>query len=207
MGYFPFFMDLADEPGLIVGGGKVAARKLEKLLPYGPRLTVIAPDLEPSVREAKGVTLLERPYCPEDLEADWRFVIAATDCRAVNREIALRCGERRILVDVADGGEEGSFLFPALVKRGRLSVGISTGGASPTAAAYVKEQVAQVLPERFEEILDYLETLRERLKQEEADPTCRSALLAAAFRACAAAGRPLETAELATLREKKGVTP
>ena len=137
MGCFPFFVDLAGEPGLIVGGGKVAARKIQKLLPYGPRLTVIAPETGAAVRETEGLILLERPYRPEDLDGDWRFVIAATDCRAVNREIALRCRERRILVDVADGGEEGSFLFPALVKRGRLSVGVSTGGASPTAAASV----------------------------------------------------------------------
>ena len=85
MGYFPFFMEIADKKGVIVGGGKVAARKVEKLLPFGPNLMVIAPQIDECIRnqerqqrEAGEVLLLlkERAFCMEDLE-DADFVIAA----------------------------------------------------------------------------------------------------------------------------------
>lgn len=206
MACFPFFVELDGRPGLIVGGGGVAARKLEKLLPYGPRLTVIAPRIREDIRAAAGVTLVERAFREEDLEGDWLFVIAATDCRAVNREIALSCRMRRVPVDVADAGGEGTFLFPALVKRGGLSIGVSTGGASPGASAYVRERIDRAIPEGFEEILAYLEALRGQLRGQEPDRERRAGLLEAVFRACLAAGRPLAEGELKKLREKGGWT-
>ena len=67
MSYFPFFMEMEGRPGLIVGGGTVACRKVEKLLPYGPRLTVVAPENAPEIAAVKGLTLLRRPFRPEDL--------------------------------------------------------------------------------------------------------------------------------------------
>ena len=68
MAYFPFFVDLNGKTGLIVGGGAVALRKARKLLPYGPRLTVVAPALRPEFQELEGVALLRRPFEEADLE-------------------------------------------------------------------------------------------------------------------------------------------
>ena len=163
MSYFPFFMEMEGRPGLIVGGGTVACRKVEKLLPYGPRLTVVAPEIAPEIAAVKGLTLLRRPFRPEDLEG-MAFVISAAP--PVNRQVAELCRERHLPVNVVDDRELCSFLFPALVKRGSLSVGISTGGASPTAAIYLKEQIAALLPENFEELLAFLDSLRPMLKVE-----------------------------------------
>ena len=163
MSYFPFFMEMEGRPGLIVGGGVVACRKVEKLLPYGPRLTVVAPEIAPEIAAVNGLTLLRRPFRPEDLEG-MVFVISAAP--PVNRQVAELCHERHLPVNVVDDRELCSFLFPALVKRGSLSVGISTGGASPTAAIYLKEQIAALLPENFEELLAFLDSLRPALKAE-----------------------------------------
>ena len=69
MGYFPFFIDIAGADGLVVGGGSVALRKVEKLLPYAPRLTVVAPDIRPELEEIPGLTILRRAAQPQDLEA------------------------------------------------------------------------------------------------------------------------------------------
>ena len=137
MGYFPFFVDLEGQPGLIVGGGTVALRKADKLLPYGPHLTVVSPHILPELERIPGLTLSRREFSPADLDG-MLFAIAATDDRGLNRRIAELCRERHIPVNAVDDREACSFLFPALVKRGDLSVGISTGGASPTAAIWLK---------------------------------------------------------------------
>jgi siroheme synthase-like protein len=193
MGYFPFFMDLAGKKGLIVGGGAVAARKAEKLLPFGPRLTVAAPELCPALEGLSGVTLLRRPFAPELLE-DVFFAIAATNCPEVNCQVAQLCRQKNILVDVADDPDQGTFLFPALVQRGTLTAGISTGGASPAAAAYLRKQLERTLPEQFDQILDYLQRVRPAV-QRTVPQEHHSAALSGLFAACMQAGRPLNQEE------------
>lgn len=193
MSYFPFFMEMEGRPGLIVGGGTVACRKVEKLLPYGPRLTVVAPEIAPEIAAVKGLTLLRRPFRPEDLEG-MAFVISAAP--PVNRQVAELCRERHLPVNVVDDRELCTFLFPALVKRGSLSVGISTGGASPTAAIYLKEQIAALLPENFEELLAFLDSLRPMLKAEIPEEARRAKAFSRLFRSCMAAERPLTSQEV-----------
>ena len=193
MAYFPFFVDLEGQRGLIVGGGTVALRKAEKLLPYGPALTVVAP--EPvSELAALPVELTRREFQPEDLDrAD--FVIAATDNEEENHRISALCQGRKIPVNVVDDKEACSFLFPALVRRWNLSVGVSTGGSSPTAAIWLKEQIEGLLPEQTEEILTWLEAQRPLLKERLPDQRARAACFARLFAACLERGRPLTEEE------------
>jgi len=199
MGYFPFFMELSGQKGLIVGGGTVALRKAEKLLPYGPKLTVIAPETVPELLALPDVTVLKRSFAPELLEG-MAFVIAATDDAAVNHEISGLCRERGVPVNVVDDPDACSFLFPALVKRGNLSVGISTAGASPSAAVWLKDEIETLLPERFEEILAFLNDVRPLVKAVVPQER-RSAVFAALFRACMDLQRPLEDVEVRALLE------
>lgn len=194
MGYFPFFIQLQDTPGLLVGGGAVALRKVEKLLPYGPRLTVVAPQLHPELEKLSGVRLERRPFRPEDV-AGMSFVIAAAGDDRLNHEVARLCRERGIPVNVVDDREACSFLFPALVKRGELSVGISTGGSSPTAAIWLKEQIDALLPEGLEDLLAWLEARRPALKARVPEEKVRAKCFAALFSAGLEAGRPLTAEE------------
>lgn len=196
MSYFPFFVELSDKRGLIVGGGTVALRKVQKLLPYGPTLMVVAPEIGEALRTTEGLLLRERRFAQEDL-MDADFVIAATDDHGLNRRVAELCKARRIPVNVADCKEACTFLFPALVKRGELSVGISTGGASPTAAVYCKDRFEELLPENFGEILAYLETARETARETLTEETQRKKWLAGLFADCLRLGRPLTDAALA----------
>ncbi len=194
MAYFPFFMDLSGKRGLVAGGGPVALRKIQKLLPYGPSLTVAAGRISPEIAAIPGLELLRENFSPALLEGRF-FVIAATDSRTLNREIAALCAARGILVNAVDDREACTFLFPALAKRGDLSVGISTGGASPSGAAWVRDRIEGILPERFGELLAFLDERRQAVKDALPDEGARSACLKELFAACLQAGRPLEEAE------------
>lgn len=164
MAYFPFFMELKDRKGLIVGGGTVALRKIQKLLPFGPVLTVIAPEFALELREIPGLILRQRPFDPADVHKNLTFVIAATDDPEENHKIAALCREFGIPVNVVDDPQSCTFLFPALVQEGKLTVGISTAGASPTAAVRLKEEIGSLLPEGYGDTLDFLEEIRPVVK-------------------------------------------
>lgn len=203
MAYFPFFMDIAGQPGLIIGGGTVALRKVEKLLPYGPELTVVSPDFCPELEEMEGIFRIRREFSPQDVE-NRAFVIAASDDRAVNRRAAELCRARGIPVNAVDDREACTFLFPALVRRGELSVGISTGGASPTAAIWLKERIGELLPENFGELLDWLDSLRDRVRREVPEERDRKRVFQALFARCMASGAPCGEEELRALMADAG---
>ena len=198
MAYFPFFIDLDQKPGLVVGGGPVAARKIRTLLPYGPRLTVCTPSVLPELEALPGLTVRKEPFSPELLEGAF-FVIAATDDRELNRRIAGLCRARNLPVNVADPGTESTFLFPSVVRRGPMTIGISTGGTSPTAAHVLKEQIEGLLPGNLEEILLWMDGMREELKGSPLPQPQRSACLSRLFAAALQAGGPLSREEIQPL--------
>ena len=206
MSYFPFFMDIGGADGLIVGGGKVALRKAEKLLPYGPRITAAAPCIDPAFEALEGVCLLRAPFADEMLEGR-AFVIAATDDAALNHRISALCREKKIPVNVVDDREACSFLFPSLVKAGEVSIGISTGGASPSAAIYLKEQIQALLPQGLEEIVAFLDELRPRFKAALPTEKERSRVYKELLSRCLALGRPLDGKELDNYLEEEGIGP
>lgn len=164
MGYFPFFMDIEGKSGLIVGGGEVARRKVLKLLPFAPHLTVVAPMIAKELFENKTITCVQRAFRKEDIRGQM-FVIAASDEADVNREVGRLCREKNIPVNVADEKEACSFLFPALVKEGRLTIGISTEGASPAMAGKIRSSVEASIPSGIGEELERLANIREQVKK------------------------------------------
>ena len=165
MSYFPFFMEIAGKGCLIAGGGSVALRKAEKLLPFGVRIMAVAPMFCEEFRELDGVRRVERPFMPEDLEG-MMFVIGATNDSAVNAEISRLCRERGIPVNIVDDRENCTFFFLALVKRGDFVAGFSSGGNSPLAARYIREKAEESIPLHFEETVALLGAFRERAKRE-----------------------------------------
>lgn len=206
MAWFPFFVELANKRGLIVGGGKVALRKVEKLLPYGPSLRVVATDFRPEFENFPGVELIRQPFSPEWLDGMY-FAIAATDDLEQNHRVAALCQQRGILVNVVDDRDFCTFLFPALVQDGPLSVGISTSGASPSAAVWLKERVNDLLPQEFGALLYWLESIRPAVRAALPEEENLGAAFAQLFAACLERERPLEsqeiTAVLAQLGEKR----
>lgn len=195
MAYFPFFMELSGWAGLIVGGGMVALRKARKLLPYGSRLTVAAPDIRTEFLELDGVALRGQAFEPALLD-EVDFVVAATNDPCLNRRIFQLCRARKIPINSVDDPTSCTFLFPALVKSGNLTVGICSGGASPAAASYFKGQISALLPERLPEMLDWLQALRPEIKAALPDERDRAACFSQLFLACVERGEPLDRGEL-----------
>lgn len=193
--FFPMFVPLEGQRGLVVGGGAVALRKLEKLAPYGASIRVIAPQILPEIEAMPDVEPVRRAFQPSDLHEDWAFVIAATDDPHTNHLIAGQCNQHRIPVNVVDDPAHCSFLFPALVQRGPLSVGVCTGGASPTAAIWLKEQIEAMTPERLEDILLWLHAQRPAIKARIPEEGARAAALRRLFAACMEKGAPLDDEE------------
>ena len=194
MGHFPFFMEIGGKKGVIVGGGRVAARKVEKLLPFGPILTVIAPSIEDCMRTlekrpreqehgAASLLFAERVFCLEDL-AGADFVIAATDEEVLNGRIAEYCQAARIPVNVVDDREKCTFFFPALVKEGALTVGISTDGKSPAAASWLRGKIAGMLPDGLGDTIDLLGQIRPMVMERVTQESDRKRILEKLFLYC-----------------------
>lgn len=163
MSYFPFFADIENRRALVVGGGKVAARKIEKLLPFGPEIVVVSPSVCSEIQAMKGIEIIERKFT-EDLLTGCAFVIAATDDRKVNREISEKCREKNIPVNSVDDLSGCSFVFPAIVKDGEAVVGISTGGKSPAASAWLRRKIEKTVPKGFGEAAETLGAIRSEIK-------------------------------------------
>ena len=178
MAHFPMFVNLKDRKVLVVGGGSVALRKVEKLKKFEAKIRVVAPEI-PVVPE--NVQVSRRRFQVTDLLGNPALVVAATGDRRVNRRIAAWCGLLKIPVNVVDDPRSCTFLFPAVAARGDFSAGICTGGTSPTAAAYFKEKLESQLPGDLEKLLKELGAARERIKEEIPDEKLRAAELRQMF--------------------------
>ena len=165
------------------------------LLPYGTELTAVAPEFCTELEAIEGLTLTRRAFEPGDVEGA-EIVIAATDERDVNRTVSALCRERGIPVNVVDELSECSFVFPALLRRGALSAGVTTAGCSPTAAAWARDRLDEALPEGFEDIVAWLGSLRPELKARIPEQRRRSALFRRLFELAMERGGPLSREEL-----------
>lgn len=179
-------MDIGGQKGLIVGGGKIALHKIQKLLPYGPILTVVAPEISVAMEQItleNDICVIKRSFEKSDLTGIY-FVIAASDQANVNAEIGRLCKERGIFVNVVDNKKECSFLFPSLVKAGNLSIGISTEGTSPDVAAELRSRIASMIPADIDAILTYLGNLRPLAKTYIKDDSKRAFFLKDMAKVC-----------------------
>ena len=161
MTYFPFYCDIEKKKWLLVGGGKVAAGKFSRLIAFTREITVIAPEISDDIKKgaASGVRFFERDFISADLD-DADIVVAATDDKALNAQIAALCREKKIPVNAVDDPENCDFIFPAIIKKGRFTVSVSTNGASPIYAAMLKKQINDLLPEDIDIILEKMAALR-----------------------------------------------
>lgn len=144
---FPIFLKLFGRKVVLVGGGRVAATKLASLVGSGAHLVVIAPKVRPELERA-GISLERREFVPADLDGAW-FVIAASSGE-VNRQVAAAAEERRIFLNAVDDPEAGSAYMGGVLRRGGVTVAISTGGAAPALAGLLREALDSVLPQQLE---------------------------------------------------------
>ncbi|MDP7114995.1 MAG: bifunctional precorrin-2 dehydrogenase/sirohydrochlorin ferrochelatase, partial [Myxococcota bacterium] len=145
---YPISLKLEGRAVAVVGGGRVGAQKLASLLSCGARVTVIAPRVvaEVAERAEQGeIDWIVRPFEPEDLD-HVMLAVAATGDVDVNREVVAAAHERRLLVNAVDDPERCDFYLPAVVRRGPLTVSVSTAGASPALARDLAREIGGRLP-------------------------------------------------------------
>ena len=156
---YPIFLDLEGKRCVVVGGGAVANRKARKLLQARAKVAVISPEIAPEL-ESVAVEVHRRPYREGDLEGA-SLAFAATDVREVNAAVAREGRELGVLVNVADEPSEGDFALPSTLRRGRLQVAVSTGGASPTLAARIRHELEGLFGAEWAGVVEELGRARE----------------------------------------------
>ncbi len=160
---YPVFLDLRGRPVLVVGGGRVAQRKVEGLLAARARVTVVAPRVEPRIRawaRQGRIRWQARGFEPGDLLGTELAFIATSD-PDVNRTAAAEAARRGVWANVADDPAACRFLVPAVLRRGRLTVAVGTQGASPELAAWVRDRIDRVLPGCLGELVELARRVRE----------------------------------------------
>ena len=165
MSGYPGLLDLTDVPVLVVGGGEVAARKVEGLLAGGGTPDVLAPevtDVMAGLLATFGLVHRRARFADGDTEG-YRIVFAATDDREVNAHIAGEALQRGIWVNVADDPEASSFHVPAVLRQGDAVVAASTGGAAPLLAAALRNRLAEVVTPGLGRTVARLHSLREEV--------------------------------------------
>jgi precorrin-2 dehydrogenase/sirohydrochlorin ferrochelatase len=165
MAYFPIFVDLENKNVLVVGAGEVALRKIEKLMPFNPEITVVAKEVKRQeifdLYKEKKIKLFERDFKKEDIQ-NKDIVIVAVDDLDLQKEIFQLCTEKNIPVNSVDSLDYCSFIFPAYIKKGDIVIGISTSGKAPALSSALKEIINSALPENVEEIKEILEEIRKK---------------------------------------------
>lgn len=166
MRYFPVMLDVARALVLVVGGGPVGTRKVTQLREAGARVRVVTlealPELHRLAEADPDVDLHLRAYQESDLDGV-RLVFTAIPDRAVDREIFRAASERGLWVNAADVPELCSFLLAARLERGPLQVSVSTGGASPTLAVRVRDEIESVIGPEYGRAAEVLGALRQQL--------------------------------------------
>ena len=176
--YYPMMVDLAGRRCLVVGGGRVAERKIALLQECGAEVEVVSPATTRQIADlaARGaIRLARRPVRPTDLDRAF-LVFAATDNADVNQSVAQEVRKAGGLVNVADAPEACTFLVPSVVRRGDLTIAISTGGGSPALAKRLRQRLEATIGPEYEAFLAALRELRVRAQQAIADPTERQAV-------------------------------
>ena len=141
---YPVMLHVAGRRCLVVGGGRVALRKVEGLACAGADVTVIAPEIDPRI-EALGVVAERRPYRSGDA-AGFRLIITATDDPAVNAQVFDDAEAAGVWVNSADDIDHCSFTLPAIHRDGAVTVAVSTDGQSPAFAGWLRDRVRETLP-------------------------------------------------------------
>jgi uroporphyrin-III C-methyltransferase/precorrin-2 dehydrogenase/sirohydrochlorin ferrochelatase len=166
MDYLPIFLDVREQPCLVVGGGEVAARKCALLARAGARVTVLAPQLGAALgAELAAGRVAHRAaiFRAEDLEG-YALVIAATSDQAVNRAVAAAAGARRMPVNVVDQPALCSFILPSIIERAPITVAVSSGGASPVLARLLRARLESLVPAGYGRLAALAGEFRERVK-------------------------------------------
>lgn len=160
MPYFPMFVNIENKKVIVLGGGKTALRKVNTLLYFNCRIAVIAPKICDELKRTKRISTHERNLTLDILDgAD--MVVAASSREDINAKIGEYCKSKKIPVNVADNPELSSFLFPGIIARDDLIVGVTTGGKSPSISKEIRNMIDRLIPEEYGSLTRKMSAYRE----------------------------------------------
>jgi precorrin-2 dehydrogenase/sirohydrochlorin ferrochelatase len=163
--YYPVSLNVARRSCLVVGGGRVGTRKARGLLACAAQVTVVSPEASAEIRrwaDAGELRWLARRYTVADLEGRF-LVIGASDDARLNRDIHLAAERRNLLCNIVDRPEAGTFILPAVMRRGDLTVAVSTSGASPAFARALRGDLEARFGDEYARFLALMRAVRRHL--------------------------------------------
>lgn len=176
MSYLPLSFQLDAGPVLLVGGGTIALQKARVLHAAGARLRVVAPAILADLAALPGVELHRRPFRDDDVQGAL-LVISATDDAAINRAVWQAARAARVPVNVVDDPPLCDFIFPSILRRGGMTLAVSTGGAGPALARQLREALEDEFDADYGEVLEALRRLRREARRRLACPGARRAAI------------------------------
>jgi len=179
MAVFPLFVELKEKKCVVVGGGGVALRKLEILLQFGANPIIVAPEMSSSIEElgCQGkISITKKEYSRQYIDGAF-LVIAAASEREVNENVFRDAQQSNIPVNVADDPGKCTFIFPSVVKRGDLVIGISTSGKYPALSKKIRKTIEEVFPDEYSGILNLLADFRYKVRKGVANREQRERIL------------------------------
>lgn len=177
--YFPLFLDISDKKFLVVGGGKVAERKIRALLRLKAKVKAISPKMTKGIKHMaeKGlIEIEEKPYESGELEG-YDFVISATNDKDVNRRISSDARKMGILANVVDDPELCNFIMPSIVKKGPIIVAISTSGKIPLLSKKLRKDLEKMIDDDYLKYVSKIGKIRKELLDTVKDRKMREKML------------------------------
>jgi siroheme synthase-like protein len=166
--YYPVFLNISGRKCVVVGGGQVALRKVKALLEHGADVEVISPDLCPELVQFAGsgeIRVLAREYRAGDLKKAF-VAIAATDDSEINQRVVAEARKGAVLVNVVDDAENSDFIVPSYLRRGEVTIAVSTSGRSPALARKIRTRLEKELGDEYASLIHLIGEVRAEVKQE-----------------------------------------
>ena len=176
--YYPIYVQLNKQPCVVIGGGKIAEGKVDGLLAAEAKVKIISPELTLHLHDLvkqNQVEYIPREYQVGDLAGAF-MVICATDKAEINHQVWQEASANRQLVNVVDDTPRCNFIAPAILRKGELTIAISTSGKAPALAVRLKERLQREIGPEYERFLELTGQLRELLAQHVTDFETRKAL-------------------------------
>jgi len=165
--YYPMFLNISGRRCVVIGGGKVALRKVRTLLEHGASIEVISPDLCPELielAERGQIHTSRRHYQPGDLQKAL-IAIAATDNGDINRQVVKEARKEAVLVNVADDTENSDFIVPSYARRGGITMAVSTAGKGPALARKIRTRLEKELGDEYAPLVHLIGEVRAEVRQ------------------------------------------
>ena len=200
MGYYPIFLEMKDRRCVVIGGGAVAERRVEGLVAVGANVTVISPAITEGLRDLLtqgAIRHVAREYQTGD-RAGYDLFFVATDNLEINAVVSSEARSLRVWVNSADDPDHCDFILPGVIRRGDLTVAVSTGGASPAVTRAIREELDEYFTADYARFVQIAGEVRRELREKSFSPgaSAWNRALQGDFRRLIKEGRPVQAKEL-----------